>query len=82
VGKIDIKISNIIKSVPLFALTLAYLYLLPDLMIVLVYLSIFPTLDGHSNSFVSTVSPNDFTIRVGKINNKTSQIIRSGSRYK
>jgi hypothetical protein len=30
-------------------------------MMLLVLMSIFPTLDVHSNSFVSTVSPNDFT---------------------
>jgi hypothetical protein len=30
-------------------------------MILLVVLLIFPTLDSHSNSFVSTAWPNDFT---------------------
>jgi hypothetical protein len=30
-------------------------------MILLILLSIFPTLDGHSSLFVSNVSPNDFT---------------------
>jgi hypothetical protein len=30
-------------------------------MILLVLLLIFPTLDSHSNSFVSTTGPNDFT---------------------
>ena len=34
--------------------TLPHLFLLPDLMILLVLLLIFPTLDSHSNSFVST----------------------------
>jgi hypothetical protein len=66
-------------------------------MILLVFLLIFPTLDSHSNSFVSTTGPNDFTSltgpvvdtnelewesRVGMINSKTSKIIRSGSKYK
>jgi hypothetical protein len=31
-----------------------HLYLLPDLIILPVLLLIFPTLDAHSNSFVST----------------------------
>jgi hypothetical protein len=73
-------------------------------MILLVLLLIIPTLDTHSNSFVSTTGPNDFTSltvnlvkslgqvvdtnelewepRVGKINSKTSKVIRSGSKYK
>jgi hypothetical protein len=42
-------------------LTLTHLYLLPDLMILLVLLLIILTLDTHSNSFVSTTGPNDFT---------------------
>jgi hypothetical protein len=36
-------------------LTLTQVYLLPDQMILLVLLLIFPTLDSPSNSFVSTV---------------------------
>jgi hypothetical protein len=35
-------------------LTLTHVYLLPDQMIVLVLVLIFPTVDSHSNSCVST----------------------------
>jgi hypothetical protein len=62
-------------------------------MILLVLLLIFPTLDAHSNSFVSTPWPNDLgqvvdtnelerESRVGKINSKISKIIRWDSWYK
>jgi hypothetical protein len=46
---------------PLFTLTPAHLYLPPDLVIILVLQLIFPTLDSHSNSFVFTAWPNEFT---------------------
>ena len=36
------------------------LLFMKDLMILLVLLLIFPTLDSHSNSFVSTAWPNEF----------------------
>jgi hypothetical protein len=42
-------------------LTLTHLYLLSDLLILLVLLLIIPTLDSHSNSFVSITGPNDYT---------------------
>jgi hypothetical protein len=45
----------------LLTLTLAHLYLMPDLMILLVLLLIFPTLDSLSNSFAPTAWPNDFS---------------------
>ena len=45
---------------PLLTLTLTHVYLLPAQMILLVLLLTFPTLDTHSNSFVSTAWPNDF----------------------
>ena len=41
--------------------TLTHVYLLPDQMMLLVLLLIFPTHDSHSNSFVSTLWPTDFT---------------------
>jgi hypothetical protein len=55
----------------------------------LVLLLIFPTLDSHSNSFVyaawgQAVDTNEleWESRVGRINSKTSKIIRSGFIYK
>jgi hypothetical protein len=64
VGKINSKTSKVIRSgskYKFLPLTLTHLYLLPDLMNLLVLLLIIPTLDSHSNSFVSTTEPNDFT---------------------
>jgi hypothetical protein len=49
VGKINSTTNKI-----LLTLTLTHLYLVPDLITLLVVLLIFPTLDSHSNSFVST----------------------------
>jgi hypothetical protein len=59
-------------------------------MILLVLLLIFPTLDTHTNSLTlvkslgQVVDTNEleWASIVGKINNNTSKIIRSGSRYK
>jgi hypothetical protein len=42
-------------------LTLTHLFIFPELMFVLILPLIFPTLESHSNLFVYTAWPNDFT---------------------
>jgi hypothetical protein len=62
---------------------LLVLLFMPDHMILLVLLLIFPTLDSHSTLYVSTAWPNDWLrVKRGKISGETSKIIRSASKYK
>jgi hypothetical protein len=55
-----------------------HLDLPPDQMISLVLLLIFPTLDTHSNSFVFTTWPNDFTSLTVNLPHSVRVRVKSG----